>query len=225
MHPSLSLGPSETQPSTLCDADLVDLVLRDPPSGAGRGATLLHALGGFAGLVNADPVELAGLGLDPASLAALCAAVEIGRRLVRPPQTRPTVRSPEEVCDLLRPLLTLSDREHFMLLTLDAQHRVHHIRAVATGTATAVALDVATVYGLALRLRAAAILVAHNHPSGESKPSAYDLAVTVRLMDAGKVLGVPLLDHVVVASDGYTSIFEELGYTGGSWRLPEPDAF
>jgi len=225
VYPFHFLDPSDAPPSTLSDAELIDLVLREPTSSGRRGDAILHALGGFAGLVNADPAELVGHGLDAAAVAALRAALELGRRLARPAQPRRVVRSPEEVYALLRPLLAPSDREHFMLLTLDAQHRVHHVRVVATGTATAVALDVATVFGLALRLRATSILVAHNHPSGDPKPSAYDRAVTVRLLDAGNVLGVPLLDHVVVASDGFTSIFEEMGYTGGSWRLPEPDAF
>ena len=122
--------------------------------------------------------------------------------------------SAKAVAELLRPIMADPSTEEFWLLTLDGKHRVIGACMVSRGTLTASLVHPREVFGPALRLGAAAIIVAHNHPSGDPEPSAEDLAVTRRMVDAGKLLGVPLLDHLVLAGggDGYVSLRERMEF-------------
>src|SRR5262249_15626808 len=104
--------------------------------------------------------------------------------------------------------LRSADRERFVGLDLDARHRVLRRRTVSVGTLTASLVHPREVLGPALRARAAALVVVHNHPSGDPEPSAEDLALTERLRDGARLLGVDLLDHVVVARGGFVSLRE-----------------
>lgn len=167
----------------------------------------LPELGAWAG---AEPEELALLHGVPAEAALrLAAALELGRRALRagPCQDDP-LRGGEAVYLRLRPRLAHLPTEHFFALYLDAKGRVLHERGVSHGTLTSSLVHPREVFAPALLHRAAALVVAHNHPSGDPEPSAEDRAATRRLHRAGRLLGVELLDHVVIARSGFVSFLE-----------------
>ncbi len=119
-------------------------------------------------------------------------------------------RTPSAVAEIMRPLIGDAPTEEFWLLTLDAKHRIVGSGLISRGTLTASLVHPREVFGPALRLAAAAIIVCHNHPSGDPEPSSEDLAVTRRLHEIGDLHGVPLFDHVIVTHLGHVSLRERM---------------
>jgi DNA repair protein RadC len=147
------------------------------------------------------------------SAARVAAAFELGRRVeAASRRARPSLRSPARVHELMRGELRGLSRETFHALLLDSKHRFRRRERVSEGTLTSSLVHPREVFGPALREGAAALIVVHNHPSGDPEPSIEDLAVTRRLVEAGRLLGVPLLDHVVIADGGYVSIRERISF-------------
>jgi DNA repair protein RadC len=122
----------------------------------------------------------------------------------------PSINGPHEVCKLLRGAES-ADRESFYVLYLDSQNKVNGIEEAHKGTVAAVEVHPREVFKGALAANATAIILAHNHPSGSPVQSAEDIALTQRLVEAGNILGLPVLDHVIVARGGCTSIREHAG--------------
>jgi DNA repair protein RadC len=118
------------------------------------------------------------------------------------------MRAPADVARFVRALVGADAREHFVVVMLDGRHRPVAYQVVSVGTATASLVHPREVFQPAVGVGAVAILVAHNHPSGDATPSAEDREVTDRLIRAGQLIGIPLLDHVVVAERGYVSLRE-----------------
>lgn len=199
----------------LADHELLALLLR-----TGRRAScaeavareLITELGSLEALANADFAELAALpGIGAAKAASLVAAFDLGRRLAETPfVVGRRVGSPLDVERHFRPRLARRDRESFHVLALDGRHRLLRAEEVSVGTLTASLVHPREVFRGAIRVSAAAILLVHNHPSGDPSPSAEDRSVTRRLFEAGRVLGIEVLDHVVIARGGHFS-FREAG--------------
>ena len=147
--------------------------------------------------------EIAGLG--NAKAAAFLAGIELGRRHGRP--RGPQLDGPETIYELLAEELD-RPREHFWGFYLTARRRLICRELISVGTLTASLVHPREVFRPALERGAAALVVAHNHPSGEPEPSAEDISLTRRLARAGQVMGIELLDHVIVASDGFCSLRE-----------------
>lgn len=124
----------------------------------------------------------------------------------RDPAARPQLATPEDVADLLAPLLRDRDREVCVLAALDVKHRVLSVDTVSVGTADHTFMAPREVFRDALLAGASAVVVAHNHPSGDPAPSADDRQITRRLAQAGATLGVELLDHLVVGDPDWTSL-------------------
>jgi DNA repair protein RadC len=120
----------------------------------------------------------------------------------------PRIVGPGAVAALVRGWIGGEPREHFFAIFLDGRHRPIGWRLISVGTLTASIVHPREVFGPALMAHAAAVIVAHNHPSGDAQPSAEDRDITKRLERAGKLLGVRLLDHVVVSEEGFVSISE-----------------
>jgi DNA repair protein RadC len=135
-----------------------------------------------------------------------CAAE--AQRLFRPgdPAARPQVARPEDAAALVIPFLIGRDREHCLLVTLDVKHRLIGVQTVSVGTADHTFMAPREVFRDALLAGASAVFVAHNHPSGDSTPSADDRQITRRLAQAGAVLGVDLLDHLVIGDPEWVSL-------------------
>jgi DNA repair protein RadC len=169
---------------------------------------------GLCTLARRAPDELQVLhGLPPRQADRLAAAFSLGRAVERaaPPPAVPLSR-PAEVHRILAPEVRGLEKETFHALLLDTRHRLLERVRVSEGTLTTSLVHPREVFAPALRRAAAAVVVAHNHPSGDPEPSAEDQAVTRRLIEAGRLLGVPLLDHVVLGSPGWVSLRERMGF-------------
>jgi len=148
-------------------------------------------------------------GIDSAGASRLAAAFELGRRVERE-RALPRARfpSPRAVWERVIPELRGLERERFCLLLLDGKHRLLREIVVSEGTLNSSLVHPRDVFAPALREGAGALIVVHNHPSGDPEPSIEDLAITRRLHEAGELLGLPLVDHVVVADGSWVSLRE-----------------
>jgi DNA repair protein RadC len=205
----LSLGPS-----ALTVVELLAIVVgtgnsRHDALGVGRGLLKL-AGGSLRGLARRAVGELAGVsGMGRAKAARVVAALELGRRLARETSDeRPAVRSPADIERWLGPALRDLVVEEFHVLTLDAQNCVTRDVAVTRGILTSSLVHPREVFRVAISEAAAGIIVVHNHPSGKPAPSADDRAVTRQLVEAGRLLDVPVYDHVIIGAEGYFSFAE-----------------
>jgi len=198
----------------LSDAECIALLLRTGGRGEGAEAMaqrLLRRFEGLAGLAAAPMGEIAAeSGVGPARAAALAGAFGLARRLLEA-RLRPgnTVRCGRDVAAVVRESVRGSRRENFFALLLDSRHRILSLRVVSTGSLESAPVHPREVFSPAVREGAAAVVVAHNHPSGDPTPSSEDRAVTDRLQRAGELLGIELLDHVVVGDARCFSFAEE----------------
>lgn len=194
-------------PQALGDAELLALLLRGRSVRA-RAHALLDELGGLAALGRVDAVELArGDGLGPASAAAVAASLELARRMARArhPWATP-LRRPGDVAEYVRAELRGADREHFLALGLDARQRVLLVRTVAIGSLAQVDVHPRELFRPMVRAGVHAVVLVHNHPSGDPRPSDADIELTHRMAQVGRLLGIPVLDHLVVSDDESVSL-------------------
>jgi DNA repair protein RadC len=176
---------------------------------------LLGRLKNLDGLAQASVHELTLThGLGPAGAARLKAALELGRRaLLAGPEDRPVVRSPSDAAKFLMAEVSHLQQEHFRVLFLDTRNRVLDAETLYVGSLNAAHIRVGEVYRQAVRRNCAAIICAHNHPSGTADPSPQDVQVTKSIREAGELLGVELLDHIVVTRQQFVSLRERgLGF-------------
>ena len=208
----------------LGDNELLALVLA---SGTAAGDTLtlanelLDRFGGLRGLtrVAADDLRLV-RGVGVARAAQVLAAVELGRRtLVREAAERPRLGTPRQIAALLLPQFGARPVEHFGLVMLDTKHRMLRVRIVSIGCLDSTVVHPREVFREATAASAAAIVLFHNHPSGDPGPSPDDVALTARMVRAGEVMGIDVLDHIILADQRYFS-FAESGQlpAGGTGR-------
>ena len=203
---------------SLTNAELVAILLRTGTNGENVVAVaqrILAKFGGLRGLGAAGFGELcAERAMGEAKAAQLIAAVELGKRTVhaRPPERR-IIRSPEDVYALLFAEMALLDREQLRVILLSTRNEVLSVREVYRGNVSSALVRVAEVFSDAVREGCPSIIIVHNHPSGDPTPSAEDVALTKQLIDAGKLLGVEVLDHVVIAREGHKSLKDlKLGF-------------
>ncbi len=199
--------------SVLSDAELVALFLRTGVAGKSAvelARELLSRFGGLRGLLSADQAALRAIrGLGNAKLAQLAAVLELARRsLGEEIHSRSALTSPQAVRDYLR--LALGTREHevFLTLFLDAQHRVIVAEELFRGTLTQTSVYPREIVKAALRANAAAVIFAHNHPSGVAEPSQADELLTRQLKEALAMVDVRVLDHFIVAGRSTLSFAE-----------------
>jgi len=200
----------------LTDAELLALLLRTGTRGRSAldiGRTLLQEIGDLRSLQSAPAAALPEqIGVGPAKRASLQAAAEVGRRLQGMSLRRgQSIGAPSDVQDAMRARLRDRQNEVFSALFLDARHQVIAVEDLFNGSLTGAAVYVGEVVKRALRLGAAALVVAHNHPSGVAEPSAADREITERLRQALSLVEIRLLDHVVVG-DVDTVSFAERGW-------------
>jgi DNA repair protein RadC len=197
----------------LSDAELLAIFIR---SGTGEGTALdlaramltrersLRAIGARTA------VELMRLkGIGEAKAVELLAAFELGRRVESAEAgEKPVIRTPEDVARKMIPLLRDRTTEQFSVLVLDSMNGLKQTIPVTTGTLNASLVHPREVFKPAIDYLAASIIVVHNHPSGNPEPSREDVEITRQLAEAGKVVGIPLHDHVIIAGERYTSLAE-----------------
>jgi DNA repair protein RadC len=169
--------------------------------------------GGLVYLTQVSTEELSNWkGIGPAKAAQLKAAVEIARRLSRQKMgPKPAVHSPADAAGLLMAEMSFLDREHFKVINLNTKNQVIMIDDVSIGSLNASLVHPREVFKLPIRRNAASLIFAHNHPSGDTQPSKEDLALTRRLCEAGEILGLEILDHLIIGQNSFLSM-KEHGY-------------
>ena len=162
------------------------------------------------GLARADLAELSSIrGLGSAKATTIAAAFELGRRLaLEGDEERPTVTSPADIARLLQGELELQPQEELRLLVLDTKHRVLANVMLYRGSVSSAPVRVAEAFREAVRRNASAIAIAHNHPSWDPEPSSDDVELTRALLDAGRLLEIAVLDHVVIGHGRWVSLRE-----------------
>lgn len=201
---------------SLTDAELIAILLRTgtPEKSALDIAGEMTSEGGLynrlAGITRiSELMHIKGLG--QAKAATVLAALEIGRRIASArPLERVHIGSAQEGADFLMPRLRYAAREQFVAVMLNSKNRVIATEVISEGTLTSSVVHAREVFAPALLHHAAAVIVAHNHPSGDPQPSREDREVTAMLAQSGKVLGIPLLDHLIIGDGAYYS-FQEYG--------------
>ena len=173
---------------------------------------VLGLSGGIHGLTRMTERQLRQIsGVGPAKAAQILAAVELGRRtLACAPSDRPLLGNPRDVASYLLPGHGSEPVEQFGVVMLDTKHRVIRTTVLSIGTFDSSLVHPREVFRAASECRAAAVVLFHNHPSGDPTPSTDDVALTRRLVDAGVVMGIEVLDHLVLADAKYFS-FKEAG--------------
>jgi len=207
--------------SALGDNELLAVVLGSGSRAGdvlGVSNALLEQRGGLYGLTRSTAADLRTVpGVGAARAAQVLAAVELGRRtLMRTHTDRPRLNTPRQLASHLLPQHGARPVEQFGIVLLDTKHRLIQIRLVSSGSLDSTVAHPREVFRDAIAGRAAAIVLFHNHPSGDPRPSADDVALTARLVAAGQVIGIDVLDHLILADQRYYS-FAEAG------QLPRAD--
>ncbi len=198
-------------PSALSTAELLAIQLRTGTkerSAIGLAEQLLSAFQGMRGVAAASVEELMGVkGVGEVKAVEISASVEFGKRLaVLGADTLPVISSPQDVANLLMPELRDQKKEHLKTLLLDSKNRVLKMCTVTIGILDSSLVHPREVFKDAIIASAASIIVVHNHPSGDPTPSPEDNRVTKRLFDAGKIIGIDLLDHIILGDNRWISL-------------------
>ena len=202
----------------LSNAELLAILLRVGVPGENSvqvGQRLLCSLGGLIGLHRTAYEEVCNQhGVGPAKAAQIKAAIELGNRLrLETPEERPAIHSPNDAAALIQYEMSALEQEELWVLLLDTRNRVLHIEKVYRGSLNSSQVRVGELFKPAIRRSTAAIIVAHNHPSGDPTPSPDDVAVTRAIVQAGKLLDIDVLDHLVIGRGRFVSLKERgLGF-------------
>ena len=195
----------ELGPTALSGSELLSVLW----GSAAPAADAIARHGSLSGLSRADVLELTAVpGIGAARAAQLVAAFEIGRRSVVPAGSgRPwTIRAPRDVADGLSAQMSPLEREELRVLLLNTKNVVVRATTVYLGNVSVAVVRVAELFRDAVRIHAAGLILVHNHPSGDPEPSSDDLHLTAEAIAAGRLLDITVLDHVIVARDGYVSL-------------------
>ena len=145
-------------------------------------------------------------GMGPGKTALILSALEFGKRFSSKAKTK--IRSVTDVVPILQ-IYSFRKQEHFVCVTLNGAHEVMNIYVISVGSLNKTVIHPREVFTVAIAERAAAIIVAHNHPSGSLEPSTADFDCTKQILESSKILGIPLLDHLIISKDGYFSFHEK----------------
>lgn len=195
---------------SLFDHELVGLVLdHEPDSGLVRLCDHIFELFAGRALSPVTPEEIsATCSLSADQAGRLSASIELARRLLWPDDGCGPIRSPRDACRAAAGIRSAA-REHFLALYLNARNSIIHQETVSIGSLNANIVHPREVFRPAITRSAAAVILVHNHPSGDVTPSQEDLNLTARLVEAGRLLGIEVLDHLIVAESRYLSFRSE----------------
>ena len=181
----------------------------EPAHSVGR--ELLDRFGSLTGVLREPPSNLKRVrGVGDRLASRLAAAREVASRLVTHDRGTPKLylTGPEDVADMFMREMAALDREHFRAVLLNTKNRILGVRTISIGSLNASIVHAREVFKAAVAESAQAIVLVHNHPSGLPEPSSEDIAVTERLAEAGRILGIEILDHIVLGSQGFVSLKE-----------------
>jgi DNA repair protein RadC len=204
-------------PVMMSDAQLIAIILRTGAGGRSALDLAMELLDTFASLTNLDQASVREIssvrGIGAAKAAQLKAAAELGRRMFQGTAPKgPAFSAGRDVYAFIYPKVRGLKQEVFFCLLLDAKNRlIREAKDVTKGTLTSSPIHPREAFRDAIRESAASVIFAHNHPSGDSSPSREDILITEKLAAAGDTVGIKVLDHIIVADNGYTSMLEK-GY-------------
>jgi len=207
----LTAREAATAPAqALFDHELVGLVLdQKPDSGLVRLCDHIFELFAGRALSPVTPEEIsAGCDLSAPEAERLAASIELARRLLWPDDGLGPIRSPRDACRAAASIRSAA-KEHFLALYLNARNVIIHEETVSIGSLNASIVHPREVFRPAITRSAAAVILVHNHPSGDVTPSQEDLNLTARLVEAGRLLGIDVLDHLIIAENRYLSFRSE----------------
>ena len=219
-QPTLKTLPLREQPAqrvvqnaAACNlAELLAAVIGGPKQIEISQALLAHFNGDIRRLYQAHPAELATVkGISQTTAARLKAALNLGLRLNLPNEERPTINSPADAAALVQAEMSLLEKEHLRVLLLDRRNRVLDIVEIYQGSVNSSQVRVGEIFRAAVQRLASAIVVAHNHPSGDPTPSPDDVAVTRAIVQGGKLLDIETLDHLVIGQGSRWVSLKERG--------------
>jgi DNA repair protein RadC len=198
----------------LSNAELLAILLRTGVPGENAvqvGQRLLKDLNGLLGIHQATFEEVCNQhGIGPAKAAQIKAAIELGRRMaVESPEGRPVIHSPADAAVLVQFEMSALEQEELRVILLDIRNRVDKIITIYKGSLNSSMVRVGELFKMAIRSNAAAIIIVHNHPSGDPAPSPDDIALTRAVVQAGKLLDVEVLDHLVIGKGRFISLKEK----------------
>ena len=205
-------------PSHLSNPELIAILLRTGVKGESvlnLSTRLISAFGGLPGMARVSYGELCSLnGVSDAKACQLLAAFELGRRLVSlHPEGRAIIRSPRDVFNLLGAEMAFLDQEHLRVLLMTSKNEVRAVQQLDIGNVNASVVRVAEVLRPAVRENSPAIIIVHNHPSGDPTPSPEDILITRQLRTGAEMMDIELLDHVIIGGQGFVSMKDkELGF-------------
>ena len=154
------------------------------------------------------PLTIKGVGTKKAD--KLYVIKEVIRRIMEEaPNNTPVIQGPEDVSKFFIPKLLHQTKEHFMLALLNTKNRIIASPTISIGSLSASVVHPREIFREAIKYPCAAIILIHNHPSGDPNPSREDIAVTERLVKAGKIMDIPILDHIIIAQQNYLSMKEK----------------
>jgi len=203
-------------PQSLSDAELLAILIRTgtPRDSALRVAERLllkYGESGLTGLGGVSARELSRIkGIGAVKAVTIVAALELGKRLAASSRPlRPVIKSPVDVANLMMERLRYEVREHFVVVMLSTKNHVLGAPVVSVGSLNASLVDPKEVFRQALEYSAAAVVLVHNHPSGDPSPSPEDIALTKRLVQGGQILEITVLDHLIIGDGKYVSLKEK----------------
>ncbi|ABO51059.1 DNA replication and repair protein RadC [Desulforamulus reducens MI-1] len=196
---------------SLTEIDLLAIMLRTGTSKVSvleLAAELFSHFKDLRALSQATIEELSQIkGVGPVKAVQVKAALELGRRLAAmPAETRVIIRCPEDVCGLVMEDLRDLDREHFLALLLNTKNQVLARETISIGTLNSSVVHPRELFKVAIRRSAASMILVHNHPSGDPTPSREDIVLTKRLIEAGEIIGIDVLDHIIIGDNKFTSL-------------------
>lgn len=195
----------------LTEAELLAILIRTGVRGATAvdiAKKLLSEGRTLRSLARMSPAELQKFGLGKSRAVTVVAAFELARRFLSTEETSPVIQSPTDVVNWMAPVLRDLRHEEFWALLLTSSNRLIARQKITVGILNSSLVHPRECYAEALVQRAAAVIFVHNHPSGNPEPSAEDIEITHQLVEAGKILGITLHDHVIIAGKSYTSFVE-----------------
>ena len=170
--------------------------------------TLLARVGNLQNIASASIEELSKIkGIGPAKACQIKAALELAKRVDDPDYNKGApIKSPEEAVESIRSTLKGKKKEHFYLLCMDTRNRVTNVEQISVGNLDSSIVHPREVFKTAISCLASSVIFVHNHPSGDLEPSSEDINLTKRLTEAGELVGIPVLDHIIVCDKDYTSL-------------------
>ena len=198
-------------PSSLATLELIAAIVGNPDTAL----SVLNSFPTLADIARASWYDLSAVsGMGPVKTAAIKAALEIGRRfLIESPEEKPSISSPADAANLLMGEMSLLEQEQMRVILMDTRNRAIAIHTIYQGSLNTTMVRVGELFREAIRANCAAIIVAHNHPSGDPSPSPEDVAITKDIVTAGKLTSIEVLDHLVIGRNRFVSLKERgLGF-------------